>query len=154
MSTTRYTTRDYAAIIPDLRRLGYHADLIPGHAGAPTLTVGRHDDAHILFDGSWRRDDGQAGPDPASLLAAYRADRLREARRHLASTDLKGMARDLIELDHGTPVSAIHAARLDRDGLHADYRAWNRPPETIILPEPAATLARLLDRLEASWILD
>lgn len=154
MSTIRYTTRDYAAIIPDLKRLGYHADLTPGHGGAPTLTVGRHDDARILFDGSWRRDDDRSGPDPASLLASYRRDRLQEARRHLASTDLKGMARDLIELDHDTPVSIIHTARLDATGLHVSYRAWNRPPETIILPEPAATLTRLLDRLETSWTLD
>lgn len=149
-------SRGYARILPAIRRLGYHSDIRPGHASDGyrfRLDVGRHETAYVDLHGAWSRGDGETGSDPDSLLAAYRHDRLTEARHHLAADDRKALARDLLELSHGIPVSVILDVRPDDASWNVDYRPQGGPPETITLAQPRQTLAETISRLGESWTL-
>lgn len=123
----------YASLLPALNRLGYRADVREASvygsrcmvvvSGAPTTRV--------LNDGSWERDDGMSGPDPAGLLALYRDERAHMAVRNLARHDLKGVARDILVAD-GIPVGVILDAAEHDGGLAVSYRRVKGVPEDTV----------------------
>ena len=120
----------YASLLPALNRLGYRADVREASvygsrcmvvvSGAPTTRV--------LNDGSWKRDDGMSGPDPAGLLALYRDERAHMAVRNLARHDLKGVARDIL-------VAVILDAAEHDGGLAVSYRRAKGVPEDTVIDD-------------------
>lgn len=126
----------YASLLPALNRLGYRVDVREASvygsrcmvvvSGAPTTRV--------LNDGSWKRDDGMSGPDPAGLLALYRDERAHMAVRNLARHDLKGVARDILVAD-GIPVGVILDAAEHDGGLAVSYRRVKGVPEDTVIDD-------------------
>lgn len=148
------TVRHYSSILPDLKQLGYHADLKPGYPSdgcAFTLTVSRHDDALISRDGAWRFADGTTGTTPVQLLTEYRRMRLDEAWGRLRRRDRKGVARDLMELAYDTPIGAILDVDGDREHWRVEYRPQSGGVEQRTLDSPWGTIEAVLERLERAW---
>ncbi len=78
----------YASLLPALNRLGYRADVreASGYGSRCMVVVSGAPTTRVLNDGSWERDDGMSGPDPAGLLALYRGERV-----HMAVKTLHAM---------------------------------------------------------------
>ena len=125
----------YASLLPALNRLGYRADVREASvygsrcmvvvSGAPTTRV--------LNDGSWKRDDGMSGPDPAGLLALYRDERAHMAVRNLARHDLKGVARDILVAEG--LAAQLCGGHLHDGGLAVSYRRVEGVPEDTVIDD-------------------
>ena len=123
----------YASLLPALNRLGYRADVreASGYGSRCMVVVSGAPTTRVLNDGSWERDDGMSGPDPAGLLALYRGERVHMAVKNLARHDLKGMARDILVAD-GIPVGDEDVAE-QGGGLAVSYRRLRGVPEDTVI---------------------
>lgn len=149
-------SQKYATILPDLKQLGYHADMKPGHASDDymfRITVSRHDTAYVTRHGTWWRDDGLEGENPQELLHRYRYERLRELRRNIDRDDMKGIAFDILQLDTDIPVAAVldvHGIR-DTGVWTVEYRGVTGGVNETPIDKPLERI-RLLDaRLTREW---
>lgn len=126
----------YASLLPALNRLGYRADVREASASGSRcmVVVSGAPTTRVLNDGSWKRDDGMSGPDPAGLLALYRDERAHMAVRNLARHDLKGVARDILVAD-GIPVGVILDAAEHDGGLAVSYRRVKGVPEDTVIDD-------------------
>lgn len=124
----------YASLLPALNRLGYRADVreASGYGSRCAVVVSGAPTTRVLNDGSWERDDGMSGPDPAGLLALYRGERVHMAVKNLARHDLKGMARDILVAD-GIPVGVILDAAEQGGGLAVSFRRVEGVPEDTVI---------------------
>ena len=124
----------YASLLPALNRLGYRADVreASGYGSRCMVVVSGAPTTRVLNDGSWERDDGMSGPDPAGLLALYRGVRVHMAGTNLARHDLMGMARDILVAD-GIPVGGILDAAEQGGGLAVSYRRLRGVPEDTVI---------------------
>lgn len=124
----------YASLLPALNRLGYRADVreASGYGLRCMVVVSGAPTTRVFNDGSWERDDGLSGPDPAGLLALYRDERVHMAVKNLARHDLKGMACDILVAD-GIPVGVILDAAEQGGGLAVSYRHLRGVPEDAVI---------------------
>ncbi|MBT1164575.1 hypothetical protein [Bifidobacterium felsineum] len=126
-------------------RYGYRTELRADPYDGPRLTivVAGRPTVRIHCDGSWTRDDGHTGPDAHSLFDLYREERVETAVRHMVDRDLKGMARDLLDMD-GIRASRIDHATVTRHGLEIGYRDRHGIPHTTIIRGWKARHRRLI----------
>lgn len=145
-------SRAYALVLPELEALGYRAHVMPSYLDERfTVRVGRMPTARVLHDGSWRRDDGVDGPDPDALVDAYRDDRARQVRHNLDADDMRGIARDVLELDMGQRVGCItNVTPAGGDAWDVEYRGMNGGHERVILEHPRQTARKAMLRLITS----
>ena len=124
----------YASLLPALNRLGYRADVREAFVCGSrcVVVVSGAPATRVLNDGSWERDDGLSGPDPAGLLALYRDERVHMAVKNLARHDLKGMACDILVAD-GIPVGVILDVEEQGGGLAVSFRRVEGVPEDTVI---------------------
>ena len=120
-------SKRYAAILPQLRALGYACRIV-GSLGEQvcTMSIGRAATVDIYNDGTWTRRDGFHGRTPQELLDLMRQDRGDEVARHLARHDLRALAQDALNAQ-GVEAASIRAVRpLDDGGMEADVFIHNK----------------------------
>lgn len=125
----------YASLLPALNRLGYRANVreASGYGSRCMVVVSGAPTTRVFNDGSWERDDGLSGPDPAGLLALYRDERAHMAVRNLVRHDLKGVARDVQDHADGIPVGVILDVEEQGGGLAVSFRRVKGVPEDTVI---------------------
>ncbi|PST49326.1 hypothetical protein COO72_02395 [Bifidobacterium callitrichos] len=146
------TRSAYAAILPDIKQLGYRCDLRAGLSASElfAMAVSGRPTVHIHRNG-WERDDGPEGDDPTSLLDMMTRERLDLAEHHLAVGDWKGVAMDVLTLVRHEPPSAIVSAsyRPGTDLLAVTVRPQRGMPETTTISHPEQQVRKAITHRRA-----
>lgn len=129
-------SRNYAAILPTLRALGY-ACTLTGSIGDQVciMRVGRAASVDVLNDGSWTRRDGFHGDGPDDLLDLMRRERGEEVGRHLSRRDLRALALDTLHAQ-GIDAASVRSVRpLADGGLEAETFTHDGRLRTLPIPD-------------------
>lgn len=141
-------SREYATILPDLKRIGYRADLKGSYEHERFLvTVSRKPTTRVHADGTWIRDDGKTGDGPQDLLRLYREERAAEAWRHWDNHDVKGVAGDILTLSGHQANSILEAAEKGR-GLEVTYHT-GRTVESVRITRVRSAFREAVASLES-----
>ena len=125
-------SRNYAAILPTLRALGY-ACTLTGSIGDQVciLNIGRAASVDVLNDGSWIRRDGFHGDGPDDLLDLMRRERGDEIGRHLSRMDVRALVLDALNAQ-GEDAASVRSVRVLDDGaLEAEALTHDGRPRTV-----------------------
>lgn len=140
-------SQEYARLLPELKKLGYRADLKPSlDSERFLLTVSRKPTTRVYSDGTWERDDGQSGDDPTDLLALYKGERQAEVRKNYKTDDINGIAYDVLSLSERN-VSVIVSVEQDGDDLEVLYRPYSGCPQSARIYNARQRIVALLDEL-------
>ncbi|MBT1162167.1 hypothetical protein [Bifidobacterium sp. SO1] len=126
-------SRAYAAILPQLKTLGYRPDLRSCNeyeSARFMITVSRQPTTYVSPNGDWEREDGHIGNTPLELESLFMAEHYRDMLKHRDTNDLKGIAADIL-LDQGVILGSILSASMYRNGLNVEYRPRTGCPETV-----------------------
>ena len=109
---------DYRDVLRPLAEIGVDARLEPDSVTGFLfrIPVSRAPSAGVLRDGSWLREDGAHGPDPASLARLLTADRAMAVRRTAARGSDADVLRDCLQAAGHGDARGIRLVRRTRGG--------------------------------------
>lgn len=140
-------SREYARILPELKTLGYRADMKPSFdCELFVLTVSRQPTTRVFNDGTWERDDGKQGDNPPELLDLFTSERLKEMQRAVERHDARSIAQTLLIMQVA-PECVVMTSKWDGDSLDVEYRRRTSINETVRFPHAEQQAAAVINRL-------
>lgn len=124
-------SKHYAAILPELRTLGYLCTITGSANQVCIMRIGRSATVDVFNDGSWTRRDGLHGSTPQELLDLMKAERSKEVELHLSRNDLRALAQDTLNAN-GIEATAVRSVRPFEDGsMEVEAYVHSGRPQTM-----------------------